>query len=145
MTATFDGDGVWAIVELMGHRQLAGWVQDVEAFGTRMVHVAVPLPCDPPEDGARWPKPEWRAAQLYAPSALYCLTPVDEGVARRAAARAYTPVLALASESVAEYSRDGSDDDDDIDDPGAWDDVNDDRCCDDDPCTCNDLDDGAGF
>ena len=30
----------WCILELLGHRRLAGYVQDVEMFGARMVFLA---------------------------------------------------------------------------------------------------------
>lgn len=69
MTEPFEG---WAIVELMGHRRLAGYVSEQEIAGSGMIRV------DVPGDAG--------ATQLYSPSALYCLTPTTEDVARRVAA-----------------------------------------------------------
>lgn len=67
----------WAIVELMGHRRLAGMVMEVEMFGATMLRVDVPT-----EDGAEEPF----ATQFYSPSAVYCLTPTSEETARAVAA-----------------------------------------------------------
>jgi hypothetical protein len=66
---TFEG---WAILELMGHRKLGGYVSQEVFAGAGLIRIDVPG-----EDG------KWVAAQLYSPSALYCLTPVTEDVARR--------------------------------------------------------------
>lgn len=71
--ATFEG---WAILELMGHRRLAGYVQEVELAGAGVIRVDVPG-----EDG----RPA--ATQFYAPSALYCLTPTTEEMAKAVADR----------------------------------------------------------
>ena len=66
----------WAIVELMGHRRLAGLVSRVEVAGVGMIHLDVP-DCD---EGAV-------ATQYYSPSSLYCLTPTTEEIARGFATR----------------------------------------------------------
>lgn len=58
----------WAIVELMGHRRLAGYVEEVELFGGKMMRLDVPS--DPP------------ATQFYGSSAIYCVTPTTEELAR---------------------------------------------------------------
>ena len=70
---TFEG---WAILELMGHRRLAGYVKEVELAGAGVLRLDVPGEGD-----------ETSATQFYAPSALYCLTPVSEETARAVAAR----------------------------------------------------------
>jgi hypothetical protein len=70
---TFEG---WAVLELMGHRRLAGYVTEVELAGKGMLRLDVPGPDDEPA-----------ASQLYSPAALYCLTPTTEDVARSLAAR----------------------------------------------------------
>lgn len=72
-TPTDDFAG-WAILELMGHKRLAGYVSEVEFAGAAMVRIDVPGD----EDDAT-------ATQLYSASALYCLTPTDEATARRVA------------------------------------------------------------
>lgn len=69
----------WAIVELFGHRRLAGHVQEVEMFGGRRLRLDVPAPEG--KDG-----PAFVATQYYAGSAVYCLTPTDEATARAVAA-----------------------------------------------------------
>lgn len=35
---------LWAVVELMGHRQRAGRISQVEAFGTQLLRVEIPTP-----------------------------------------------------------------------------------------------------
>lgn len=67
-TETFAG---WVILELMGHRRLAGHVTEVEFAGGKFLRIDVPT--DPP------------ATQLYNPSAVYCLTPASEETARAVA------------------------------------------------------------
>ena len=62
----------WALVELMGRRQTAGQVAEVEMAGTKLVRVDTPGPNGDPI-----------ATQFYGGSAIYCLTPCSEQVARR--------------------------------------------------------------
>lgn len=64
----------WAILELMGHRRLAGYVRPVEIAGAGMLRI------DVPGDGS-----EAVATQYYSPSSLYCLTPTTEAIARTVA------------------------------------------------------------
>jgi hypothetical protein len=66
----------WAILELMGHRKLAGYVREQEVAGSGFLRIDVP---GEGSDGSV-------ATQFYAPGALYCLTPTTEQVARRFAA-----------------------------------------------------------
>lgn len=61
----------WALVELMGHRKLAGWVTEETRFGAAMLRIDVPG-----HEGVA-------STQLYGPSALYCVTPISENTARR--------------------------------------------------------------
>lgn len=63
----------WAILELMGHRRLAGYVQEQEFAGAGMVRIDVPSV--PP------------VTQMYGVSAIYCLTPCTEQTAREVAGR----------------------------------------------------------
>jgi hypothetical protein len=65
---TFEG---WAVLELMGHRRLAGYVTEVELAGKGMLRIDVPAP-----EGTG------PATQFYSPTALYCLTPTTEDIAR---------------------------------------------------------------
>ncbi len=61
----------WAILELMGHRKLGGYVREQNVAGAGFIRIDVPG-----KDGNV-------ATQFYAPGALYCLTPVTEDIARR--------------------------------------------------------------
>lgn len=67
---TFEG---WAILELMGHRRLAGRVSQAELAGAAFIRIDIPS-----GDGDI-------ATQFYAPAALYCLTPTTEAIARQVA------------------------------------------------------------
>lgn len=67
--------GLWAILELMGHRRIAGFVQQVEVFGAAMCRIDIPA-----ADGKM-------TTQLYGGSSIYCLTPTTEEIARRLAAQ----------------------------------------------------------
>lgn len=68
----------WAVLELMGHRRLAGYVREVEVAGAGMVRIDVPA-ADATEAGP------WTATQFYSPSAVYCVTPTTRDIAVRAA------------------------------------------------------------
>ena len=72
MSDAFQG---WAIVELMGHRRLAGHVTEQEVAG----HGFLRLDVHDAEGTV--------ATQFYSPSAVYCLTPTTEEIARGLAAR----------------------------------------------------------
>lgn len=65
----------WAILELMGHRKLGGYVKQVEMFGGAMCRLDVPETANT--------KP---ATQFYSGAAIYCVTPTTEDVAVRMAA-----------------------------------------------------------
>jgi hypothetical protein len=71
-----------AIVELMGHRRIAGIVSQAEQYGTAMLRVDIPG-----ADG------EPGTTQFYGGSSIYCLTPTtDEMVAAVAARNQPAPV-----------------------------------------------------
>jgi hypothetical protein len=76
-------DGVtvfWAIVEMMGHRRLAGRLTEVTLGGAGFLRLDIP--------GA---EPEqWSATQLISPASgsIYAITPVSEQAARIAASKA---------------------------------------------------------
>lgn len=67
----------WVILELMGHRQLAGRLTEVELAGEGFLRLEIPATGDRPA-----------ATQLYRPTAVYGIHPVTEELARRAAAHA---------------------------------------------------------
>lgn len=63
----------WAIVELMGHRRLAGFLSEVEVAGKGFLRLDIPTGDDT------------SATQLYNPASVYAITPTSEETARRVA------------------------------------------------------------
>jgi hypothetical protein len=63
----------WVILELMGHRRLAGHLAETQIGGTTFLRLDVPSAAGS------------GATQYYAPSAVYCITPTDEATARAVA------------------------------------------------------------
>lgn len=57
----------WAVLELMGHRRLAGRVSEETIGGAAFIRIDVP----------------GGATQFYAPGAVYCITPTSEEIARQ--------------------------------------------------------------
>lgn len=94
----------WAILELFGHRKLAGYVTESEIGGGKLLRIDVPG-----KDGAPV------ATQFYGAGAIYCMTPCSEQVARRAAANFSDPSpvtkwdLALPAPSAAAVDPDDDD------------------------------------
>lgn len=97
----------WAIVELMGHRRLGAYVREAEIGGAAMLRLDIPehpwqaegCTCGSVNPGSidhnehthvcrmfRAPDEveplDIHATQFYSPSALYCLTPTTEQMAR---------------------------------------------------------------
>ena len=64
----------WAIVELMGHRHMAGQVSSVAQYGCEMLRIDVPT--TPP------------VTQFYGGGAIYCVTPCSEATAREVVGKA---------------------------------------------------------
>lgn len=64
----------WAIVELMGRRRLGGYVATVSLAGAQMLRIDVPESDN-----------QAAATQFYGASALYCITPTTEEIARAVA------------------------------------------------------------
>ncbi|MHB1870839.1 MAG: acetyltransferase [Steroidobacteraceae bacterium] len=65
----------WAILELFGHRKLAGDVTVVQIGGTAFFRIDVPAAGTHP------------TTQFYSPAAVYALTPTTEEIARGYAER----------------------------------------------------------
>ncbi len=63
----------WAILELMGHIRLAGYVTEEERFGSKVGRIDIPGP-----DGAS-------VTQYFGGGSIYRLTPTTEQVARSVA------------------------------------------------------------
>lgn len=100
----------WAILELMGHRRLGGFVREVQLAGAGFLRIDVPGDAEG----------EVHSTQFYPPSSVYCLTPVTEASAR-AVARSSRPQPVHAYELPSPPRRQGYDDDDDdgVDDDGV--------------------------
>lgn len=106
-STAFEG---WAVLELMGHRKLAGFVREVTVAGAGFLRL------DVPGDGAD------AVTQFYPPSSVYCLTPTSEEIARGLAKNMRpTPVHRFELPAPREPVTDGEvfeADDDAIDDDG---------------------------
>src|SRR6266436_9913196 len=73
----------WAIVELMGHRKLAGRVSEEVIAGTALLRIDVPDVPDQPG-----------FTTYYGPHTIYSLTPTTELLARRFACAMRTQPIA---------------------------------------------------
>ena len=60
----------WVILEVMGHRRLAGYIREQEIAGRAFLRIDIPA--DPP------------STQFYGAESVYCLTPTTEETARAA-------------------------------------------------------------
>lgn len=98
----FESPEDWAILEIMGHRQVAGLISEQEVFGGRWVRIAVPEVPEVPEVPAHQEEDEEGEftapavaalaaipgyTQFFGPSAIFSITLVTEEAARAAAAR----------------------------------------------------------
>jgi hypothetical protein len=102
----------WAILELMGHRRIAGFVCQAEMYGAAMLRIDIPN-----TDGTT------AATQFYGGASIYCLTPTTEEIARAVAMRTQpqpvqrwemAPPVSAKEEAQLPYG-DGYDPDDDHD------------------------------
>jgi hypothetical protein len=71
---TFEG---FAVLELMGHRQRAGYVKDVEMFGGKMLRIDIPVEADK------------TVTEFYGCAAIYALRPCTEEIVRDHVKRSY--------------------------------------------------------
>jgi len=67
----------WAILELMGHRRLAGRLSEQQIGGASFLRIDVFV----------GKAKKALASQFYSPSAVYCITPTTETIARQLAER----------------------------------------------------------
>ncbi len=102
MSEPYEG---WAIVELMGHRRLAGRISEQQIAGAAFLRVDTPT--------------EPAATQFYSAQAVYCITPTTENVAT-AVARQYTPqpVSLWEVRALASHRDDGEEEYDEEGEPG---------------------------
>jgi hypothetical protein len=68
----------WAVLELMGHRQRAGEVREVEMYGATLLRIDIPF-----QDGP--------LTEYYNSDAIYSLRPCSEDLARDLARRLNDP------------------------------------------------------
>ena len=75
----------WAILELMGHRRMAGRVSEAQIGGASFIRIDIPETDSQPA-----------FTQFYSGQAVYCITPTTEEIARRIAANTFSrPVHAF--------------------------------------------------
>lgn len=124
----------WAIVEMLGHKKLAGFVSEQTIAGAALIRVDVPATPEDTRSGDAWPATAGYT-KLIGVGSVYCLTPCSEEVARRAAREiermndpipVYIPVqrqLVAAATNAAVSDAVAIDDDDDEEDwpAGPWD------------------------
>ena len=67
-TENFEG---WAILELMGHRRLAGFISEATVAGAALLRIDVHQETEPV------------ATQYYSSAAIYCITPTTEELAKK--------------------------------------------------------------
>lgn len=72
----------WAIVEMFGHKRLAGKISEHVIGSSALIRVDVPATEQPNGDGTRTTA---EYSKLVGPGAIYCITPCTEEVARLAA------------------------------------------------------------
>jgi hypothetical protein len=72
-----DAKGSWALMELMGHRQVPGFVDEVELAGAKFLRVRVPQ-VEAVTGALRMDR--LRLEQIYSPGAVYAITPTTEKV-----------------------------------------------------------------
>lgn len=84
----------WCLLELLGHRQRAGWLSEEEIAGAKFLRIDIPQEGDPPT------RPEW-----YSVQAVYAIHPSDEETVRKLNA----PRLALKALPVSERDFDPDD------------------------------------
>jgi hypothetical protein len=66
----------WAVLEILGHRRVAGYESEATIAGAVMLRIDIPGP------NAGDPV---KATQYYGGSSLFCLTPTTEELARKEA------------------------------------------------------------
>lgn len=71
-----DGTLEWCLVELMGHRRVAGYVREVTVAGAGFLRIDIPGDDDPAGSG------RLGATQLVSPTSVYAIHPTTEDVAR---------------------------------------------------------------
>jgi hypothetical protein len=100
----------WVILELMGHRRLAGYLTEQEIGGQAFLRLDVPA-----ADGQGH-----AATQFYSASAVYCITPTTEDLARRVAAGADPAPVKRWELPAPARDEDDVEDEDEVDQPAMF-------------------------
>lgn len=61
----------WCILELMGHRRLAGKISEATIGGGAFLRIDMPM-----KDGSN-------STQFYSPASIYCITPTTKEIAEK--------------------------------------------------------------
>lgn len=73
----------WGLIEMMGHQKIAGFVQEVELGGAKLLRVDVPAVPEQPARGYYGPQPAVPGWTRYVGgSAVYAITPMEEEACR---------------------------------------------------------------
>lgn len=84
----------FAVIELFGHKRMAGYVSSQEIGGGSLIRIDVPATEPEPHEIGKWqehptyyaePKPTQAYSKFLGLGAIYGITPCTEEVARRAA------------------------------------------------------------
>lgn len=67
-----DNGGAWMLIELLGHRKLAGFVTEEEKWGQVLLRIDIPTDIDFETKKLKF------TTQLYGTHALYCATYINE-------------------------------------------------------------------
>ena len=70
----------WGVLEIMGHRQYAGYITEQTIAGAGVVRVDVPA-----TEGPNGAQPTKAYTKYIGSQSIYCFTPTDEATARIAA------------------------------------------------------------
>lgn len=69
--AAYEG---WAMLELMGHRQRIGWVQEVEQYGGKLLRIDIPTKSEDLRTDA--------VTEFYGCTSIYAMRPISEDIVR---------------------------------------------------------------
>ena len=89
----------WAVVEMFGHKKLAGKVSEHQVGSAALIRVDVPETLVQRRDGVHGEKVKQPGyTKLVGPGSIYCITPCSEEVARAAAQQLaeWNPVLPVS-------------------------------------------------
>lgn len=120
MSTTEKPDLGWCILELMGHRKMAGYIREADVAGGAFLRI------DVPDTSATGPDGPFVATQYYRPDAVYAITPTSMTLAIQIAqtcrvapvTRWDLPAIEPNERVAIDLLRDDDDDDELDDEPG---------------------------